>query len=179
MASIVYRCTLKRGWIFGSENQSTWTQKIFKVTNKFQNPLRQNYKHLKALEATLDIPLDKLHSVIVFVGGSTFKTAMPANVAYAGGYIRHIKSFTKEILSQQEVSELTAKIQAGRLKPSFKTNRDHVKNLETRHTPDAPKSCFKCGSAMVLRKAKTGANAGKQFLGCSQFPKCRSIQNIN
>ena len=42
------------GWIFGSENQPMWTQKLFKVTNKFQNPLRQNYKHLKALEAALN-----------------------------------------------------------------------------------------------------------------------------
>ena len=40
-----------KGWIFGSEKQSQWTQKIFKQTFKFQNPLRQNYKHVKALEA--------------------------------------------------------------------------------------------------------------------------------
>lgn len=39
-----------RGWIFGSENQAQWTQQIFKQRFKFQNPTRQNYKHLKALE---------------------------------------------------------------------------------------------------------------------------------
>lgn len=36
-------------------------------------------------------------------------------------------------------------------------------------------SCPKCGSHMIKRTAKTGANAGKQFLGCSQFPQCRGI----
>jgi len=61
------------GWIFGSEKQAQWTQKLYKRTFKFQNPLRQNYKHLKALEATLGVNAEHLHSVITFVGGSTFK----------------------------------------------------------------------------------------------------------
>src|SRR3989304_4617983 len=32
------------GWIFGDEKQATWTQKIYRNTYKFQNPLRQNFK---------------------------------------------------------------------------------------------------------------------------------------
>ncbi len=32
-----------KGWIFGEEHQRTWTQKIYKHTSKFQNPLHQNY----------------------------------------------------------------------------------------------------------------------------------------
>jgi len=38
--------------------------------------------------------------------------------------------------------------------------------------------CPKCGRAMVLRTAKKGQNAGSQFYGCSQFPKCRGIRSI-
>jgi len=38
--------------------------------------------------------------------------------------------------------------------------------------------CPKCGSKLVLRVAKKGENAGNQFYGCSAFPKCRYIQNI-
>ncbi len=69
-----------KGWIFGLANQKQWTQRIFKHSNKFQNPIHQNYKHLKTLEACLDIPSESLFSVIVSVGGSTFKTEMPDNV---------------------------------------------------------------------------------------------------
>ncbi|MBI5957525.1 MAG: DUF2726 domain-containing protein [Chloroflexi bacterium] len=36
--------------------------------------------------------------------------------------------------------------------------------------------CPKCGTAMVLRTAKSGANAGSQFWGCSNYPTCRSMQ---
>jgi hypothetical protein len=57
-----------KGWIFGNEKQAQWTQKLYKKSYRFQNPLRQNYKHQKALQALLDIPLDKIHSVIAFMG---------------------------------------------------------------------------------------------------------------
>ncbi|GFD91051.1 membrane protein [Tenacibaculum sp. KUL152] len=33
--------------------------------------------------------------------------------------------------------------------------------------------CPRCGSELVERQAKRGANAGNAFLGCSAFPKCR------
>lgn len=35
------------GWIFGSERQAQCTQKLYKRTFKFRNPLRQNYKTSK------------------------------------------------------------------------------------------------------------------------------------
>lgn len=38
--------------------------------------------------------------------------------------------------------------------------------------------CPRCGAAMVKRVATKGANAGKEFWGCSNFPKCRMIINI-
>jgi hypothetical protein len=43
-------------------------------------------------------------------------------------------------------------------------------------TPSAePPQCPKCGSVMVLRTAKSGANAGNRFWGCSNYPTCRTI----
>lgn len=37
------------------------------------------------------------------------------------------------------------------------------------------KKCPRCGSPLVLRTTRKGENAGKQFWGCSTFPKCRFI----
>lgn len=39
--------------------------------------------------------------------------------------------------------------------------------------------CPKCGSLMVMRTAKQGANAGNQFWGCSKFPQCRGFVPAN
>jgi len=44
---------------------------------------------------------------------------------------------------------------------------------------DSPASiepmCPKCGGKMLLRTAKKGANAGRQFWGCENYPKCRAM----
>lgn len=164
------------GWIFGDERQARWTQKIYRKTYKFQNPLRQNFKHIKALESLLNLPAENFHSVIVFMGGSTFKTPMPDNVTYASGYVRYIKSKRRVLLSQSEVDLAAQAIQSGRLEPSWATARQHIRNVKARRDTDASRLCPRCGSPMVLRTARNGAKAGGSFWGCSQFPKCRATQ---
>lgn len=168
-----------KGWIFGSPNQKQWTQKIFKYSSKFQNPIHQNYKHIKTLEKCLNINPESIFSVIVFSGDSTFKTNMPNNVTYAGGCIKYIKSKSIELLTQEQVSEVVAIIQSGRLRPSIKTNREHVAHVKKIiELNESEKICPKCGSKMVVRESKKGANAGNKFLGCSTFPKCRVMAKI-
>jgi len=120
-----------KGWIFGGEKQKIWTQKIYKHTNKFQNPLHQNYKHVKTLESLLGLSGLKIFSVIAFVGESTFKTQMPENVTQGRNYIKYIKSKTQSILTEAEVKEIIDKIQSGRLAASFKTHRDHVEHVNS------------------------------------------------
>lgn len=73
-----------KGWIFGSEKQAQWTQQIFKKKHRFQNPLRQNHLHVKALAQFLNIPGDPFHSLVFFIGENEFKTEMPDNVLNRG-----------------------------------------------------------------------------------------------
>ena len=168
-----------KGWIFGSPNQKTWTQKIYKHSSKFQNPLHQNYKHTKTLESLLELNEERIFSVIVFVGDSTFKTEMPENVTYGKGYIRFIKSKVQHVFTELEVKEITSKIKSGRLTPSFKTNREHIKHVKTIvEKKENSQSCPKCGEEMVLREVKKGQNIGNKFWGCSSFPKCRGVVNV-
>ena len=161
-----------KGWILGDEKQRYWTQKIYKNTNKFQNPLHQNYKHIKTIQNALGIDQDKIFSVIVFAGDSEFKTKMPENVRQGIGYIDYIKSKTKKILSKDEVAKIISQIESGRLSKSFKTHREHVKHVKD-IIDKKSKQCPRCGSELVLRTAKKGNNAGSQFYGCSNYPKCR------
>lgn len=166
------------GWIFGGKDQATWTQKHFKSTHRFQNPLRQNYKHVKALESLLSVPPEKIFSVIVFVGGSTFKTPMPENVTFAGAYIKYIKSKTQKIFTTSDVEKIYAAICGNRITPSFATNSEHINNLKHRLEKENSGKCPKCSSEMALRTTKSGEKAGSKFWGCTQFPKCRGIRNF-
>jgi predicted RNA-binding Zn-ribbon protein involved in translation (DUF1610 family) len=167
-----------KGWIFGREEQAQWTQQLFSSSFKFQNPLRQNYKHVKALESALDVPPETIHSVVSFAGSSTFKSAMPANVTRGAGYVTYIKSFRKQVLNESEIQRVVSQIQSGRLEPSRQTHRQHVQLLKARGDSSAERKCPKCGSSMVLRTAKRGSGAGNQFWGCSSYPKCTVVQNV-
>lgn len=44
---------------------------------------------------------------------------------------------------------------------------------------DNTPNCPKCGSEMIKRLARKGPNAGKYFYGCSKWPNCNGIININ
>lgn len=121
-----------KGWIFGGERQKTWTQQIYKHKNKFQNPLHQNYKHIKALAHMLDLPNNKFHSVVVFTGDSTFKTNMPNNVLDRS-YIDYIKSKRDIIFSVAEVYDFIEKIELLKLDRSRQTNKNHIAYLKQQH----------------------------------------------
>lgn len=121
-----------RGWIFGGERQAQWTQKLYRKTWRFQNPLRQNYKHAKALEATLGIAAEHVHSVVVFNGNATFKTPMPANVCRGRTFVRYIKSFREPVFSQAEAEAMSRAIQRQRLPATWATSRAHVAHLKAR-----------------------------------------------
>ena len=67
----------------------------------------------------------------------------------------------------------TTEIQAI-LKPFLETEHPVISNLQPSDQTADP-ICPKCGSHMVLRTAKSGANQGEKFWGCPNFPKCRGI----
>ena len=123
-----------KGWIFGGEHQRTWTQKLFKESYKFQNPLFQNYKHTQTLKLLLQLSNEQIHSVVAFTGESTFKTPMPENVTQGSGYIRYIKSKTKPVLPESDVQNIIVKIEQERLTPSFRTDREHINQLEKKYS---------------------------------------------
>ncbi|ELV8589468.1 TPA: nuclease [Vibrio vulnificus] len=169
-----------KGWIFGSARQKQWTQKIYRHSSKFQNPLHQNYKHIKALETLLGCSEEHLHSVIVFIGDSTFKTEMPPNVTYARGSIRYIQQFNEVVFSDKDYARLTESINQIKLKRGVITDLKHRKHVkEVVASKVSSNECPRCGSEMVLRETKRGENIGKQFWGCSTFPKCRAVKQFN
>lgn len=168
------------GWIFGSERDREWTQ-VFPGARKykFQNPLRQNYRHVRAMEdalAGIGLPRGAVKSVVVFVGEAKLKREMPENVTVGLGGARYIRSFRTRMLSEEQVAEICKVIEAGRMKPSWGTNRQHVQNLRRRKHGSAPRQCPRCGRTMMLRTAKRGPGAGEQFWGCEDFPACRMVE---
>jgi len=81
---------------------------------------------------------------------------------------QQIAALEKAFVTQGGYSEQLA---AARL-TERKRKRDASEPTES--TP----ACPKCGRLMVLRSVKSGASAGRQFWGCSEYPKCRGAVDV-
>lgn len=121
------------GWIFGNPKDAQWTQSIPGGRKyRFQNPLRQNYRHTKVLSEFLGVDHGLFHSVVMFWGESTFKTPMPENVLNTG-YTGYIKSKTAVLFSDSDVLQITEAIQTGRLPKTWATRKEHIDALKARY----------------------------------------------
>ncbi len=161
------------GWIFGGKDDPFWTKANRGNKLKFQNPLHQNESHIRALSKLARIPPERMHSVVVFRGNCSLRTEMPPNLL-TGGYIAYVKSKRQVLFTEAEVKRIEATIQAEMLPKTHATHLQHVDHLKQRF--GSTTTCGRCGSPLVLRTARSGSNAGKQFLGCSRYPSCRYIR---
>lgn len=155
-----------QGWIFGNQNDSTWCQSLYGRKNRFQNPLRQNYRHVQCLAEFLGLDQKLFHSVVFFIGECEFKTPVPSNVL-ASGLSSYICGFRSQILTAAKVDDVERRLREFKASSGL-TKSDHLASLERRHSSST--ICPKCGGQLVQRTAK---RSGKSFLGCSNFPKCR------
>lgn len=167
-----------KGWIFGREDQREWTQTLYRKSYKFQNPLRQNYLHVKALEAVLRIPSTSIRSVVVFSGGAKFKTEMPRNVTNISGLLGYIRSFERPVFTREECESFLERIEAARLSPTAETGKSHVKGLKKRFSAASEGICPRCGGNLIVRVAKSGSSVGNKFIGCSGYPKCKYTRAV-
>jgi restriction system protein len=67
--------------------------------------------------------------------------------------------------------------------PPVEPVKPTVREVKPKAVPKAPvgpkaPACPHCKKVMVLKVARTGANAGGNFWGCADYPKCRGIRAI-
>lgn len=123
-----------KGWLFASTEQAKWTQVIFKQKFRFQNPIRQNFRHLRAVQESLDfLSPGAIHSAVVFTGNAEFKTEVPKGVFSLTGFIDYIQAQTEEIISLNRVQFCIGRLESERLALTRKTDIEHVQMLHRRH----------------------------------------------
>jgi hypothetical protein len=123
-----------KGWIFGDPTQPRWTQVIFWVRLRFQNPIVQNSGHVRAVQDLLDfLPPDAIKSVVVFTGEAKFKTPIPPGVFYASEVVAYLRNLREEVLSLNRVQFCVGRLETARLEISDETDVEHVQNLQRKH----------------------------------------------
>ena len=171
------------GWIFGNEKDFNWTVSLANGTkNKFYNPIKQNRNHLKWLGQYIGEAVP-LFSMVAFSERCELKnvTVTSSDVlvlkrerVYDG--VRRIWESNPDVLDENKIQGLYDQL-------SKLTNADeaikqaHVNNINQKYKDG--NVCPLCGGELILRTAKKGANAGNQFWGCSNYPRCKYVRNVN
>ncbi len=123
-----------KGWIFANAKHTTWTQVLYRWKFKFQNPIFQNMRHVRAVEELLDfLPPEAIKSAVVFTGRAEFKTEMPSGVYTLSGLIDHLRTATEEVMSLNRVQFCVGRLETARLAISGQIDLEHVKSLQRKH----------------------------------------------
>ncbi len=191
------------GWIFGTESQKYWTQTLpvgrgRSQKNKFFNPVLQNKGHLKWLKTFLADQTLPFYSYIVFSDRCTLK-----NIRLNSEEHHVVNRYNLLSVIRQNIAKTGSQLSVEKIDRLFEilyplTQVDgavkmaHIKNIQQKTQDNfskpvpavmvMPKAeepiCPRCGEKLVMRTVRKGERQGKQFRGCSGFPKCRYTEEL-
>ena len=185
------------GWIFGNEKQQEWVQSFsnWRKSKKihFPNPIIQNHVHMKWLQNFLRDNSFPFYSFIVFGNDCELKkvTITSGNHAVVEQYqlfdcVNRTALAHQGCLKPEKIDELYEKLMPLTQK-SLAEKEKHIENIREKYYFSSDEienfdkkelKCPFCGSKLVMRKAASGSHKGRHFIGCSNYPKCRYVQNI-
>ena len=156
-----------KGWIFGNEKSTYWTQVLFKEKHSFYNPVLQNWGHINFLKRlSKELQFAEYHPIIVFAGSAELKrieSTVP--VIYQEFLNGVIKSQKEVVFNHKQLEKIDGVI---RLNISAKKQlKNQHRNSFKSKKHKSNRTCPKCGGYLKNRKGKYG-----DFLGCSSYPNC-------
>ncbi len=179
------------GYIFGDDRSRYWTATLYagkdwigrkKIEkNKFYNPIWQNQTHINYLKQFLRADIQTI-SLIVFSDRCELKSISYnqtdfgiCNRKMLPRIMRQAWNSYPDTLTQEQIEEIYLCL-LPLTNVDEETKQQHIHDINT--MVNGVGVCPRCGGKLVLRLAKSGANAGKYFFGCSNYPKCRYTKNI-
>ena len=164
-----------KGLIFGNEYDDNWKQVIYKRSERFRNPIKQNYGHVAALKERLNLDKDLLIiSIIAFTNRASLKVNTKTPVMYDNNVVSYIRGYNNKLISEDDVKRIYYDLLMSNI-DSKDTRKEHVENIRmnSRNMENSIRNnvCPRCGKELVRRNGKHG-----EFIGCSGFPKCRFVR---
>lgn len=118
------------GWIFANETDAKWTQVHYRLKHRFQNPIRQNFRHVLALQNLLEcVSRDAIKSVVVCCGSAEFKTDIPAGVMHIDELVPFLQRHSVKLLPPNRMQYAVGRLETARLALSRQTDVEHVETL--------------------------------------------------
>ncbi len=158
------------GYIKGNDYDKRWLIKNGKKKIYVNNPLHQNYGHVKSLEEILNLPEENFIS-LVCIPSRAILSVKSNNVTRIYDLLDKITSYKEEVIGNpNELYEII-----NNLNITDKNERkNHVRNaklIKNNKDEEFKDRCPRCGGELIKRNGKYG-----EFMGCSNFPKCRFVK---
>ena len=120
------------GWILGNPRDAKWTQVIYRVKNRFQNPLFQNYGHVKTVQALFKLPESAFIGVVVFTGSAELRTDLGPNTILLDQLLGFIDQHRERVLDERQMTYVVGRIEMKRLGRSTETDEYHVNYIRSK-----------------------------------------------
>ncbi len=140
---------------------------------KINNPIHQNYGHIKCLQDILELDNFAYYNVVCFAN----RTKVKIDDKKDNEIICNLDFLNNEILSKKsikidtDINDIKSIILSKNIVDKAEKNK-HVENVKVIKREKDEKInnniCPKCGGKLVERKGKYG-----HFVGCSNYPKCK------
>lgn len=111
------------GLIFGRAGEAKWTQALGRRKSSFQNPLRQNYRHLCYLADHLQLKESFLIPLVVFLGGAQFPKGRPEGVCFPNEVLDEIKAYHGDRLNNAQIDSIRLRLERLGATTRDKTNQ--------------------------------------------------------
>lgn len=156
------------GYITGDKYDIKWVKHLGKKKYYYENPIRQNYGHVKAIAELLK--LDKgIFNIVCIPSRAKLKINHDEELTNNRTILGKILSYEEEIINNPEI------IANFILKNNItdrKQRKEHIKQIQNKMKASNSNICPKCGSILVERQGQYGS-----FFGCSNYPKCHFTKN--
>ena len=158
------------GYITGSEYDKKWIQNRKYYLN---NPIHQNYGHVKCLEEVLNLTEDKFIPIVCIPSRAKVNVKAKSHVVRINNLNDTILFYTDFIIDNPK--EIASKINKLNIK-NITTRRNHVKKTKEfvkKAENENKNKCPKCGGNLIEKSGRYG-----KFIGCSNYPKCKYTRQI-
>ena len=158
------------GLIVGSKYDKNWIRYVGKKKYYYENPIRQNYGHVKALAQLLYVDESKIHNIVCIPSNAKLNIKHDGELVRNYTLVERIMSYNEEVID--DVNSIISIIKSYNVTDP-NARKQHINNIRTNVIDyDKYSKCPKCGGNLVERKGKYGS-----FVGCSNYPKCKYTDN--
>jgi len=151
------------GYITGNKYDKKWVRHVGRKKIYYENPIAQNYGHIKFLSSFLNTDEKKFINLVCISSRAKLKIKHDGELVNCYTINDMIKSHQSVIID--DVEAIKNILQSSNITDK-KVLKEHINSIKQNIKEDENK-CPKCGELLIERDGKYG-----KFYGCSNYPKC-------